>query len=57
MRLPERIGIRTIEGVCLADNAASQKVMEKCGFVSEFRGVGDDQGERREICRYRFAKE
>ena len=53
----ERIGIRTIEGVCLADNAASQKVMEKCGFVSEFRGVGDYQGERREICRYRFAKE
>ena len=41
-----------IAGICLADNIASQKVMEKCGFVLEFRGIDNYQGEKREICRY-----
>ena len=38
----------------LADNAASRRVMEKCGFVPEYEGDGDYQGERRSICRYTF---
>lgn len=42
----------TIYGVCLADNFASRKVMEKCGFKLYFEGVGDYQGEKREICKY-----
>ena len=50
----KRLGIRKMEGVCLADNIASRKVMEKCGFVKEFEGEGDYQGARREICRYWF---
>ena len=48
----KELGLEKMEGVCLADNIASQKVMEKCGFVLEFKGVGDYQGEKREICRY-----
>ena len=48
----KRIGITKMAGVCLAENIASQKVMEKCGFVPEFRGVDSYQGEPREICRY-----
>ncbi len=48
----KRIGITKMAGICLADNIASQKVMEKCGFDLEFKGVGDYQGEKREICRY-----
>ena len=50
----EKIGITRMTGICLADNIASQKVMEKCGFVPEFRGVDNYQGEQREICRYRY---
>lgn len=48
----KRIGITKMAGICLADNIASQKVMENCGFALEFKGVGDYQGEKREICRY-----
>ena len=43
-------------GICLADNIASQKVMEKCGFVLEFKGIDNYQGEQREICRYRYER-
>ena len=50
----EKIGITKMTGVCLAENIASQKVLEKCGFVLEFRGVDNYQGEPREICRYRY---
>ena len=31
-----KLGISTIAGVCLAENIASVKVMEKAGFVKEF---------------------
>ena len=44
-------GVKEIIGVCLADNAASARVLEKCGFRREFRGIGDYQGEKREIIR------
>ena len=43
-----------IEGVCLADNTASRRVMEKCGFLPVYEGTGDYQGEGRTICRYIF---
>ena len=50
----KKIGIKKMAGICLADNIASQKVMEKCGFVPEFRGIDSYQGEQREICRNWF---
>ena len=53
----KRIGLTKMAGICLADNLASQKVMEKCGFVLEFRGIDNYQGEQREICRYWFENE
>ena len=53
----KRIGLTKMAGICLADNIASQKVMEKCGFVLEFRGIDNYQGEQREICRYWFENE
>ena len=40
-----------IYGICLADNKASVRVMEKCGFVNLFRGIGPYQGAEREIVR------
>jgi len=43
------IGIREIYGICLKDNAASRRVMEKCGFEPFFVGIGTYQGKEREI--------
>ena len=45
------VGIDEIHGICLSDNAASRRVLLKCGFVPVFEGVGDYQGEEREIFR------
>lgn len=50
----ERLGISRIAGVCRADNAASRRVLEKCGFVLEFLGERDYHGGRHEICRYSY---
>lgn len=48
------LGLKRMKGICLADNYASRKVMERCGFVKEFEGVGPYQGDQRPICRYYF---
>jgi RimJ/RimL family protein N-acetyltransferase len=50
-----KLGLERIKGICLADNKASVKVMERCGFVKEFEGVGPYQGAERPICRYYYA--
>lgn len=52
--LPEmagRIGISEVYGICLKENTASVHVLKKCGFEPVFEGVGDYQGEKREIYR------
>jgi RimJ/RimL family protein N-acetyltransferase len=51
-----RLGITHIYGICLADNAASRRVMEKCGFILEFNGTGAYQGNECHIRRYIFHK-
>ena len=43
------IGIPEVYGICLKDNVASCRVLEKCGFEKLFDGVGEYQGEPREI--------
>lgn len=48
----EQLGIAEIEGVCLAENKASVKVMERCGFTKLYEGPGPYQGQEREICRF-----
>ena len=50
-----KLGLERIKGICLADNKASRKVMERCGFVKEFEGMGPYQGEERNICRFFYA--
>ena len=50
-----KLGISRMAGICLADNKASVKVMERCGFVKEFEGIGPYQGEDREICKLFYA--
>lgn len=48
----KQIGITEMTGICLADNFASVKVMERCGFIKLYEGVGNYQGEERKICKF-----
>ena len=49
-----QLGITQMTGICLADNKGSVKVMERCGFVKEYEGPGNYQGEERMICRFAY---
>lgn len=48
--------IREMLGICVAENAASKKVLEKAGFAKEFEGKGLYQGTEREICKYIYRR-
>lgn len=48
----KELNITEILGICVAENIPSIKVLEKAGFVKEFEGIGNYQGEDREICRF-----
>ena len=50
----ETLKLPSMLGVCLADNAASVKVMTRCGFEKTFEGIGNYQGESREICKFLY---
>lgn len=52
----DQLNITEMLGICVVENKASVKVMEKTGFVKEFEGMGSYQGEDREICRYTYYK-
>lgn len=45
------IGINEVHGICLSENAASKCVLIKSGFEPVFEGLGDYQGEKREVFR------
>lgn len=47
--LKKNTDIKEIYGVALADNFASRRVLEKCGFKLYFEGVGIYQGTKRKI--------
>ena len=49
-----KLQLKRMKGICLADNMASRKVMERCGFIKEYEGPGKYQGGERNICRYYF---
>lgn len=52
-----QLGLAEITGICLAENKASVKVMEHCGFTKLYEGPGPYQGQEREICRFVFKTE
>ena len=52
----EQLGLHQMIGVCLADNLASVNVMERCGFVRQYEGMGDYQGTQRRICRFTYSR-
>ena len=47
--MAEKYHLDSIIGICLADNLASVRVMEKLGFTNLFKGVGPYQGAQRAI--------
>ncbi len=47
--ITEKAGITEVYGICLSENIASVCVMKKVGFTPVFEGVGEYQGEQREI--------
>ena len=49
-----QLGITRIAGICLADNLASRKVMEHCGFTLQFDGRGAYQDKEQHVCKYLF---
>lgn len=58
--LPEimrKLDIDSIIGICLAENLASRKVIERVGFEKRFEGMGRYQGAERMICRYEYRKQ
>ena len=48
----KQLGITEIAGICLAENAASVKVMERCGFTKLYEGKGSYQGQEHVICKF-----
>ncbi|NLD84189.1 MAG: GNAT family N-acetyltransferase [Clostridiales bacterium] len=47
--IARQLDIDRVEGVCLKENAASVRVLEKCGFRRLYAGPGRYQGEERAI--------
>ncbi len=52
----DRLGLAEVAGVCDAENAASTRVLEKCGFVRVFEGDGLYQGTVRKIVKMEYRK-
>ena len=51
-----KLGTQEIWGVVLEENHASHRVLEKCGFVKTFEGMGPYHGGETRICRYIFRR-
>lgn len=51
----KKLCVTYIYGICLSDNIASQKVLDKCGFVLEYDGLSNYQGVNRPVRRYKYS--
>ena len=50
--IAKRLSISHICGICHAENIASRRVLEKCGFTMKYEGAGVLHGKQQPICRY-----
>jgi len=50
------LGLDQVTGICLAENTASSRVMEKCGFTLDFAGEAEYQGHPAQIRRYHYSR-
>ena len=47
--MAQKLNIKEIYGICLAENLASVRVLEKCGFIQIYQGLGNYQGKEAQI--------
>ena len=47
--MAQKLNIKKVYGICLAENLASVHVLEKCGFVQICQGAGNYQGKEAQI--------
>lgn len=52
----EKLGLTEVAGICDAENVASIRVLEKCGFTRVYEGDGLYQGEMKPIVKMVYAK-
>ncbi len=45
----KKLNINEVYGICLAENTASVRVLEKCGFTQVYKGIGNYQGKEVQI--------
>jgi len=47
--MAKKFNIKEVYGICLAENTASVRVLEKCGFTQIYQGLGNYQGKEVKI--------
>ena len=47
--MAKKLNIKEVYGICLAENLASVRVLEKCGFTQIYHGPGNYQGREVQI--------
>lgn len=47
--MAKKLNIKEVYGICLAENTASVRVLEKCGFTQIYEGLGNYQGKNAQI--------
>ena len=47
--MAKKLNIKEVYGICLAENLASVRVLEKCGFTQIYYGLGNYQGKEEQI--------
>ena len=47
--MAQKLNLKEVYGICLAENTASVRVLEKCGFTRIYQGRGNYQGKENKI--------
>ena len=47
--MAQKLNIKEVYGICLAENLTSVRVLEKCGFTQIYHGLGNYQGKEAQI--------
>ena len=47
--MAQKLNIKEVYGICLAENTASVRVLEKCGFTKIYHGLGNYHGKKAQI--------
>ena len=47
--MAQKLNLKEVYGICLVDNTASVRVLEKCGFTQIYKGAGIYQGKEAQI--------